>query len=54
MRTWQISGRGVVSHGGVIKYVSRYQNKNGREDLEKAIHMINLLIEMEYGETKIS
>lgn len=33
----------------VIKYVTRYQDKNGREDLEKAIHCLQLLIEHEYG-----
>ena len=34
--------------GNVVKYVSRYKKKNGREDLEKAKHYIDLLIEMEY------
>lgn len=34
--------------GCVIKYVSRYKNKNGLEDLKKAKHFINLLIEMAY------
>jgi len=32
-----------------IKYVSRHRNKNGKEDLLKAIHYIELLIESEYG-----
>ena len=35
--------------GNVIKYVCRYRNKNGKEDLLKARHYIDLLIEMEYG-----
>lgn len=35
--------------GNVIKYVVRHRNKGGLEDLHKAIHYINLLIEMEYG-----
>ena len=30
-----------------IKYVTRYNFKNGIEDLEKAIHTINRLIEFE-------
>lgn len=34
----------------VIKYVSRHRRKGGREDLEKAIHYLRLLIEMEYPE----
>lgn len=32
----------------VIKYVSRHRNKNGRQDIEKAIHYLNLLLEWEY------
>lgn len=31
----------------VIKYVTRYKDKNGVEDLEKAKHYIDLLIELE-------
>jgi len=34
----------------VIKYVCRHSFKNGREDLEKAKHCIDLLIQMEYGD----
>ena len=33
--------------GNVIKYVSRWRNKNGIADLEKAKHYIELLIELE-------
>ena len=33
----------------VIKYVSRYQAKNGIEDLKKAIHSLELLIQFEDG-----
>lgn len=36
--------------GNVIKYVVRHKLKNGRQDLEKARHYIDLLIEWEYGE----
>ena len=32
----------------VVKYISRYKLKGGKADLEKAIHCIQLLIEMEY------
>jgi len=35
--------------GNVIKYVSRWREKNGLEDLKKARHYIDLLIEMESG-----
>ena len=33
--------------GNVIKYVTRYKDKNGLQDLEKARHYIDMLIELE-------
>lgn len=33
-----------------IKYLARHRSKNGKQDLEKAVHFIQLLIEMEYPE----
>ena len=33
--------------GNVIKYVTRYKDKNGLQDLEKAEHYIDMLIEVE-------
>jgi len=35
--------------GSIIKYVVRHKEKNGEQDLQKAIHFLELLIEMEYG-----
>lgn len=35
---------------GVLKYISRYKNKNGIEDLRKAKHFLELLAEEEYHE----
>ncbi|OAM52915.1 hypothetical protein A7981_05620 [Methylovorus sp. MM2] len=35
------------AEGSVIKYVSRWRNKNGIKDLEKAKHFLELLIELE-------
>lgn len=35
--------------GNIVKYVSRHRFKNGIEDLKKARHYIDLLIELEYG-----
>lgn len=32
----------------VIKYVTRHREKNGRKDIEKAIHFLQLLIQLEY------
>jgi len=34
----------------VIKYVSRHKHKNGAEDVRKAIHFLNLLLEIEYNQ----
>ena len=33
-----------------IKYITRHKAKGGKEDLEKAIHYLEMLIEMEYPE----
>ena len=33
--------------GNIIKYVTRYKNKNGVEDLRKARHYLEMLIENE-------
>jgi hypothetical protein len=33
--------------GNVVKYVVRYKQKNGIEDLKKARHYLDMLIEME-------
>jgi len=38
--------------GNVIKYVCRYKAKNGVQDLEKAKHYIEMLIEQETKESK--
>lgn len=32
----------------VVKYVTRHRAKNGRQDIEKAIHNLHILLEMEY------
>jgi hypothetical protein len=36
--------------GNVIKYISRYKQKNGINDLRKARHYIDMLIEIEAKE----
>ena len=35
-----------------IKYISRHRGKNGAEDIRKAIHYLELLLEIEYKEAK--
>lgn len=37
------------AEGNVVKYISRWQSKNGLQDLRKARHYIDLLIERETG-----
>ena len=37
-----------------VKYVSRHRAKNGRQDIEKAIHYLQLLLEIEYPLTEPS
>lgn len=32
----------------VVRYVTRHREKNGRQDIEKAIHCLQLLLEIEY------
>jgi len=38
--------------GNVIKYVSRYKNKNGIEDLKKAVWNLNCLLDYEIRQLK--
>lgn len=35
--------------GCIVKRICRYKSKDGRKDLEKIKHEIDLLIELEYG-----
>lgn len=36
--------------GNIIKYATRYKDKNGIEDLKKVKHYVDLLIQLEFGE----
>lgn len=38
--------------GNVVKYICRHHAKNGAEDIRKAIHYCELLLETKYGEKK--
>ena len=42
----------LYPEGCVIKYIVRHQDKGGKEDLEKAKHMIDMIIERDYEEEK--
>lgn len=35
--------------GSVIKYVTRYKDKGGAEDIRKAMHYLELILEFEYS-----
>lgn len=45
-RQWKLHGRGYFV-GCITKYVERYHRKNGLQDLEKARHFLDKLIELE-------
>jgi hypothetical protein len=34
----------------IIKYATRHQDKNGREDIEKIIHCAKLILEFDYAD----
>ena len=40
------------AQANVVKYVTRHKEKSGKEDLLKAIHNIELMIEFYYGDEK--
>jgi hypothetical protein len=38
--------------GNVVKYVTRHKEKNGAADIRKAIHYLELLLELDYPTDK--
>ena len=38
----------LFPEGNVIKYICRHRFKNGKEDLEQAVHFIEMIIERDY------
>lgn len=38
--------------GNVIKYIVRHSRKGGPEDIKKAIHYCQLILELEYGQER--
>lgn len=51
IQPWEFCQRNELNYAesNVVKYVCRHRKKNGKQDLEKAIHNIQMLIELEYG-----
>ena len=39
----------LFAEGNAIKYICRHQDKGGRQDLEKAIHYIQMILERDYS-----
>ena len=39
----------LYPEGSVIKYILRHQDKGGKQDLEKAKHFIDMIIERDYS-----
>jgi hypothetical protein len=37
--------------GNIIKYIVRHKSKNGKDDILKAIHYCEMLLEMTYGKS---
>ena len=35
--------------GNVVKYVTRHRTKKGAEDIKKAIHYLQMILELDYG-----
>ena len=42
----------LFPEGNVIKYICLHRFKNGKEDLLKAIHFIEMIIERDYSKTE--
>ena len=42
----------LYPEGCVIKYILRHTHKGGKEDLKKAIHYIEMIIERDYKDEK--
>jgi hypothetical protein len=36
--------------GNVVKYITRHKAKNGAQDVRKALHYCQLILELQYGE----
>ena len=47
-----VENRLLYPEGCVIKYILRHQDKGGKQDLEKAKHFIDMIIERDYKDEK--
>ena len=44
------ANRMLFEEGNVVKYVTRHQDKNGADDIRKAIHYLAFILERDYAE----
>ena len=47
-----IENKLLFPEGNVIKYICRHAHKGGKQDLEKAKHYIDMIIERDYSQTE--
>ena len=47
-----IENKMLFPEGSAIKYICRHSKKDGKQDLLKAIHFIEMIIERDYKEIK--
>ena len=45
-----IENKMLFPEGSAIKYICRHSKKDGKQDLLKAIHFIEMIIERDYGD----
>lgn len=55
IQPWEIIQKNKLDYweGNVIKYVLRYKEKNGVEDLKKAMHYIEYIIQRRADDTTV-
>lgn len=52
LQPWEIINKNDYNfyEGNALKYLDRHRRKNGAEDIRKAIHYLEAILEFEYGE----
>lgn len=52
LQPWEIINKNGYNfyEGNTLKYLDRHRRKNGAEDIRKAIHYLEAILEFEYGE----
>ena len=52
IQPWEIINSHELNfyEGNALKYLLRHREKNGKQDIKKAIHYLEAILEFEYGE----